>query len=150
MSLQGVCPGFFVWNVLSRVVFVLSNKKFNITLNFRFHMFENIIRAHNALDPPSVTNSHLGPFERDVLGQPISPFIGPSMPVPLPYASPTILYSPSEILLTYSYLLIPPSLHFRLSFTPLLCHLPSPKFLSQSSAIPYVGLYQRHSVVPKV
>jgi len=71
----GFCLGFFVWKVLSGVVFVslplLSeyihyNRMLNITFNFRFHMYENCFKVwrHMLLDLVSLCHklSHfLGP-----------------------------------------------------------------------------------------
>src|SRR6218665_4226135 len=99
MSLQEVCVssrGFlfgglsavFVWKVSSEVVFVrpplLSeyihyNRKLNIILNFRFHMYDIFLKSvtsHALGPPPPVTNCHTFldplPLEHDVLyGRPL-------------------------------------------------------------------------------
>ena len=56
-----------MWKVLSGLVFVLLpeyiryNRKLNITLNFRFHMYEKLVESvtsHALESPPSVTNCH--------------------------------------------------------------------------------------------
>src|SRR6218665_2647917 len=64
----GLCPGIFVWKVLSGVVLsvpLLSenihyNRKLNITFNFGFHMYDTKIKSvtSHALDSSSVTNCH--------------------------------------------------------------------------------------------